>query len=135
MRTLTKCGMGLVCLAALSLVLAGCGNPANEKNPLDISTLDPFMQAMIHAKNGAVSKLEAVLAANEGLVNERNEDGMTLLHYAVIASQPDTVKLLIDRGADVNAVDDATYQTPLEAAEAERADEKVLKLLRDAGGT
>lgn len=38
-------------------------------------------------------------------VNEKDEDGLTALHWAVIADRLDKVKSLADRGADINSRD------------------------------
>jgi len=44
--------------------------------------------------------------------NAAQVDGATALHWAVLANHPDVVKVLISRGANVNAVDGFSY-TPL----------------------
>jgi ankyrin repeat protein len=119
----------------MGVLLAGCGSSRGDKNPLDISTLDPFTQAVVYAKNGDYAKLEACIEANGNIVVTRNARGKTLLHYAAIASQLDTVEILLYYGSDVNARDFIDNQTPLQAAEAERADEAVIQLLRKVGGT
>ena len=133
MPMIYKCGFGVVFIATLGIVLAGCSKIGGEKYPLDVTDLDPFTQAMHYAKTGDTGNLESVIADNADIVSEWDQTGTTLLHYAAVASQPDTVKLLIDRGADVNAINDAN-QTPLEVAEEEHADEKVIEILLDAGG-
>ena len=133
MRAIRTIGEGVVCLAALTIMLAGCSQVVDEKNPLDASTLDPFTQAVIYAKNGNVAKLEAGIAADPGIVQDADESGMTLLHFAAASGKADTVKLLLDNGADVNVADDGG-ETPLDYAEEVDADEAVLELLRSAGG-
>jgi ankyrin repeat protein len=48
-------------------------------------------------------------------VHEKDGDGMTALHWAVLAHHPEVVKVLLAGGADVNAVDRFGY-TPLQYA-------------------
>ena len=45
-------------------------------------------------------------------MHEKDLDGMTALHWAVVANHPQEVKALVAAGADVNAVDHFGY-TPL----------------------
>jgi ankyrin repeat protein len=126
--------MGLA-LAALTIALGGCMKTHEDvANPVDVSTLDPFTQGLVYARSGDVEKLDACLNANSNILFECGSDGMSLLHYAAISSQPGTVKLLLDRGAETRAINDEN-RTPLEAAIAEHANEKVIDLLRNASGT
>lgn len=135
MCTHTRLGMGLVSLAMLTIALAGCMKTSEKvSNPVDVTTLDPFMQGLVYARSGDVEKLETCLDANSNILFECSSDGMSLLHYAAISSQPGTVKLLLDRGAETRAINDEN-RTPLELAIAEDADEKVIELLRIASGT
>ncbi len=48
-------------------------------------------------------------------VHEKDNDGMTALHWAAVAHRPDVIKPLIEGGAEVNAVDRFGY-TPLQYA-------------------
>lgn len=126
-------GISVICFAALIAAMPGCSGSQNEE-PVDVSTLDPFMQGLVYARSGDVENLDELIAANADIVLKMNADGMTLLHYAAISSQPGTTKLLLEKGADVYALN-GDDQTPLEAAESERVDETVLELLRQAQGT
>lgn len=134
MRAMRTFGIGVVCLVVLATVLSGCSRSPDTGTPVDVSTLDQFTQALVYARSGDVANLEAIIAGNNDIVFERGRNGMSLLHYAAISSQPETVKLLLDKGADIYAVSDDDM-TPLEAAESEGANELVLQLLLDAGGT
>jgi uncharacterized protein len=49
-------------------------------------------------------------------VNENDKNGVTPLHRAVRFRSPMAVKLLLEKGADVNAVDRKTRSTPLHRA-------------------
>ena len=67
-----------------------------------------------------------------GNVNLQDEPGMTPLHHAVNGNWDgtnfDTINLLINRGADVNAIDD-THHTPLHMA----SNEEIAELLINNG--
>jgi len=56
-----------------------------------------------------------LIAANHSVVNARNELGSTPLHLAASRSVPDTVQLLLDKGAAINARDNRGA-TPLHIA-------------------
>jgi ankyrin repeat protein len=62
--------------------------------------------------------------------------GISVLTYAIVGSRPDVVKLLIDAGADVNAVDRSIYKRPLAYAVRVQDPEdryRIVKMLIDAG--
>ena len=56
------------------------------------------------AQSGDTERLTALLEANLHLANIENSDGLTLLGYAAHFGNKNAVKLLLDSGADVNAV-------------------------------
>jgi len=62
------------------------------------------------AHDGHVAKLETYLKKG-GDANARDEHNRTLLMLAALGSHPELVKLLVDKGADVNASDGS--RTPL----------------------
>lgn len=67
-------------------------------------------------KHGALSTVQAMLKAHPELVNAKDSRiGATPLHWAVIRNHSDIAELLIDKGADVNAVD-KFGMTPLHKA-------------------
>ena len=49
------------------------------------------------------------MKAEPSLLNEKDEEGYTPLHLAVIAGNGDIVKFLIQQGADINAVDNEMH--------------------------
>ncbi|MWV42023.1 ankyrin repeat domain-containing protein [Paenibacillus sp. HJL G12] len=56
------------------------------------------------AKMGEGSRLQELLEGRSEHANMENAEGLTLLGYAAHYGQPEAVKVLLDTGADVNAV-------------------------------
>jgi len=56
-------------------------------------------------KAGNDAKLRALLAEFKQFIDSQDQDGNTLLKIAVLNSQVNIVKTLLDEGADVNAPD------------------------------
>jgi ankyrin repeat protein len=71
-----------------------------------LDTPDEHGQTALHsaATSGSAPAVEEVLSWGEIDVNARTDLGATALHYAANFSGVETVELLIDAGADVNAV-------------------------------
>ncbi len=70
--------------------------------------LDRFIA---HAEDGDLGKLRAMLDKDPTLVNKKWEYGWTVLHRASVFGHTDIMRLLIERGADVNAKD-VRWRTP-----------------------
>jgi uncharacterized protein len=64
--------------------------------------LDVFEAAAL----GKVKRLRELLEANPTVAQARSEDDFTALHYAAFFDGPDSARLLVDNGADVNAFAD-----------------------------
>ncbi|EJW84986.1 hypothetical protein WUBG_04104 [Wuchereria bancrofti] len=64
---------------------------------------------------GSVEKLKDLLVGNLGLLEERNENQLTALHWASDRGKLELVEFLVDAGADVN-IQDYGGQTPLHYA-------------------
>lgn len=98
----------------VGLFLLGQGAPAT---PFDLAGL------------GATDRLSKAIDAEVGILSERySADRATPLYNAVIAGREDTVRLLLQRGADANAGADLG-RTPLHVAQSA----SIARLLLDAG--
>lgn len=69
---------------------------------------------------------------NKFVINSKNTKGLTPLHLAVIANELETVKILVEHGADINVMDN-TSRTPLELAHDEGYDD-IFEYLKDKSG-
>ena len=80
--------------------------------------LDVFDAACV----GRVARLHELLSADPSLALARSGDGFTALHFSVFFDQPEAAVLLLDAGADVNAVADNEMKVqPLHSAIAGRS--------------
>ncbi|XP_032802655.1 acyl-CoA-binding domain-containing protein 6 isoform X2 [Petromyzon marinus] len=59
-----------------------------------------------HCKDNEVNRLAAALKQDAFDINQRDEEGRTLLHWACDRGHLETVELLLKRGANVNSQDD-----------------------------
>jgi uncharacterized protein len=85
--------------AALQALYEGDTERAQQLLPPD-GLLSVFEAAAF----GRTERLAAILSDDSSLASARAEDGFTALHLAVFAKQPKAVRLLLDRGADVDAL-------------------------------
>jgi ankyrin repeat protein len=81
------------------------------------------------AAAGDVARLKVLLAAGHGVDERDTVRQRTPLHLAMLRAQPDAVRLLLARGADANARDDAGH-VPLTLS---TGDPTLIKLLLKAG--
>lgn len=66
--------------------------------------IDPKLATLIAAvRSGDRAAVESLLAADPQLLSARDPAGSTLLHHAVGLGTIETVQLLLDKGADINA--------------------------------
>lgn len=92
---------------AESMYLTGFWNPHSLPCTHDIFEeirhdvmLAPYHQLVI---DGAVEQLQLYLEYNPGMVSFRDHYGFTLLHWAVLCSVSEVIRVILDAGADVNA--------------------------------
>ena len=94
--------------------------------------IDPKVQALIAAARASdLAQLEKMIAAQPDLVKATDAAGSTTLHHAAAFGTPAVMKLLLAKGADVNAANNRK-STPLFWA---LADEAKVKLLLAQGAT
>src|SRR5688500_14390320 len=94
--------------------------------------IDPRLAALIAAvRSGTRAPVASLLTANRDLVTAKDPAGSTLLHHAAGFGALDTLTLLLDAGADVNA-QNRRGSTPLHWAIDDEAKVRVL-LTRGAG--
>ena len=74
-----------------------------------MSDLDNLIAA---AKQGNLERVNAILEADNSFVNQKDESGATPLHYAALNGHRHIVRLLVQRGADVNSTDSQRGATP-----------------------
>ena len=89
-----------------AVVLLGCGTTQSQKSAELPKSKTPGIPILDAVSEGNVDVVKMYLA--DGLdLNLKYEqwNSTTLLHRAVAADQEETVKLLIDNGADINAKD------------------------------
>ena len=74
-----------------------------------MSELNNFIKLV---STGDLEQVKKMLDTNNGLVNQRDESGATPLHYATLNGQQQIVRLLVERGAEINAPDGKFGATP-----------------------
>lgn len=116
--------------------------------------LSPLMTALYHGKQdivnlllqhevplsfweacatGKIDLVDAMVKGDPGLANTNAPDGFTPLALAIFFGQPAVARLLIERGADVNAqAENAQHVGAIHAAVA-RQDQEILSLLLQRG--
>ena len=92
----------------------------------------PITATMFVVQSERVDSIRALLDAG-AKVDETDDDGLTLLDWAVIANRHDMARLLIQRGADVNHVDKNGMTPLLYAASIDFGDSRVIDLLLKSG--
>ncbi|MBD0382305.1 ankyrin repeat domain-containing protein [Paenibacillus sedimenti] len=88
------------------------------------------------AQSGDATRLKEILKSHPNLANTENGDGLTPLGFAAHFGHPQAVQVLLDHGADVNAVSHSKISyipsnTALHAAIAGERNVDVIKLLLD----
>lgn len=111
-------------------ILKSHGADPNKK--FLIAGTDLASPLLVAALYGSPSAIKTLSAAGADFA-EREENGLTALHFAVFANQVDAAKALIEAGSPVNAADKWGY-TPLHyAATVFFGDTSMVRMLREAG--
>jgi len=113
----------------ISLLLAKDADPNRKMRLIGMFSASPLQQA---ASFGDSAVVKALLAGGAN-VHERDSDGMTMLHWAVVAHHAEAARALIAGGADVDAVDRFGYTPLLYAATMDFGDAETAKALLAAG--
>jgi len=116
---------GLGC-SSREVVVEGTGPTAEQR-----ARMSPTEKVFDAAKRGDVATLKAVIAADPNLVNAKDNQGQTPLHYTAVCMNPEAVKFLVEKGADPLAKD-LEERTPSMYATEMRARPGVSKALGDA---
>jgi ankyrin repeat protein len=77
------------------------------------------------ATTGSLEQAEAILHHHPELISRRDANGATALHHAAFAGHSDLARLLVQRGAEINARDTKFNATPAGWA---------IEYLREMGG-
>jgi ankyrin repeat protein len=94
---------------------------------------DPSLAIFAASIQGETANLDELLTANRSLVSALSTDGWTPLHLAAFFGKKDAARLLLNKGAPVNARStNAMENMPLHAAAAGKSTE-IAKLLIDHG--
>jgi Ankyrin repeats (3 copies) len=87
--------------------------------------MNKLTQLIEAAKQGAVEDVKVLLDSHPELINMKDELGATALHYAAFDGHCAVVHLLVQHGAEINAIDDKFGATPTGWA---------IEYLREMGG-
>ena len=113
----------------IALLLAKGADP-NSENGLDRNV--PYHPLFAAVGFGDAAVIQALVKGGAD-IDERDSDGMTALHWAVVAHHPEAVKALLAAGADANAVDHFGYTPLLYAATMDFGDAETMTILLKAG--
>ncbi|GFQ83319.1 ankyrin-1 [Trichonephila clavata] len=112
----------------LELLLKHGANP----NSRDRTGLTPLMKACRHPQGLESAQILIKYGANVNDMTPERHDNRTVLHYAVLSGNMDTVKLLLKHGAVVKFAPDYMKPSPLDFAIL-RGNPDMVKLLIDSG--
>lgn len=119
-----------VSIVLIALMALGCWQGSKQVPEEAEGTEQSRLKAAIWA--GDEAKVRELLDANADLVNTPDDTLNTPLHNAAAAKHAAIVKLLLERGADVNAMNDED-QTPLTVAVMAQAGDEIIELLKSNG--
>ena len=113
----------------IALLLANGADPNQRMDIIGMFPTSPLVEAVPF---GDPAIIQALVHGGAD-IHERDNDGMTPLHWAVVAHRPEVVKALLAAGADVNAVDHFGYTSLLYAATIDFGDSETATMLLQAG--
>lgn len=107
----------------------------NSSRVAELVKADPSLAIFAAAIQGDTAQLETLLAANRSLVSAVSSDGWTPLHLSSFFGKLEAARLLLNKGAQINAQStNEMHNMPLHAAAAGRHSD-IIKLLLDHGAT
>jgi len=74
--------------------------------------MDDLENLVEAVKLGDPERVRSILDLNGQLVHRKDSTGATALHYAALYGHRQVAELLIQRGADINSMDDQFGATP-----------------------
>ncbi|KAH9375703.1 hypothetical protein HPB48_020830 [Haemaphysalis longicornis] len=94
-----------------NLSLTKWDDPLARRTPSLTTARDRSGKTALHycAENLTVGCAELLLLCEPGLTSVQDEEGYTTLHFAVISGNRTMVRFLVERGADVNCVDNEKH--------------------------
>ena len=128
--------MKVVCplvLVGIVVVCAGCGGEVVDTGAQTAAGLSYEEQILYAVNAGDVTAVQGYLDSSPDLITAFDSTGNTLLHQAATAGQVEVARLLIERGADVNALN-AAGKTPLSALSGRRGNPDMEDFLSENGG-
>ena len=122
----------IVCFM-LCVLAAGCSGPSSTaSSSSDLAGMGEEEQLLYAVRIGDTSTIGRFLDAYPDVIHERDNTGDTLLHRAVRAGQPVSVKFLLERGADPEAIN-GEGDNAMDIAVDKTGDPEIIELLREAG--
>jgi ankyrin repeat protein len=114
---------------SVRLLLAAGADVNRKMNMLGFFPNSPLFVAV---SLGDAEMVNILLDAHAN-IREKDQDGLTALHWAVLADHPEVVKTLAAHGAELNPVDRFGYTPLLYAAHVDFGDADTAKVLLAAG--
>jgi len=113
----------------ISQLLAAQGDPNRKMSLMGLAPLSPLNAAIAFGDPAVVR----ALVAGGADIHEKDADGMTPLHWAVIGHHLDVLKVVLESGAEVNAVDRFGFTPLLYSATIDFGDAEAASALLKAG--